>query len=375
MINVATTILLFISLVSARQHTAHQQSLRARGCETEQAFSRDGSIRSPGGLPEKVKACMSSNGEITQVTFQNKDGSDIRTLRVSDKRLVDDDSKSFGFEALGPNIFLIYPDTVGVGGSLTFYADRDESELDLDDAITMVQNYNRRFEQQLFSSSRNENELFSDPADVIAAFRSSASYVQDIIQRLEDRTSTGDEKEKVESAKNGMCETFNRLSQLYVKVAAAFDEALNRKPAPPLSPKARKLLDKAAKSGGESLAKQILKLVEEAAKEGTNPTASATLNTLKENEKTLKKEFTAGIVAFVESHPDTIGEIFETGAKIEAVGKEKADKILKASKEKADEIFEYIKKVWKNLFDSAKEAKEKVGSDETKTPPDCTFFV
>ena len=121
--------------------------------------------------------------------------------------------------------------------------------------------------------------------------------------------------------------------------------------------------------------KQILKLVEEAAKEGTNPTASATLNTLKENEKTLKKEFTAGIVAFVESHPDTIGEIFETGAKIEAVGKEKADKILKASKEKADEIFEYIKKVWKNLFDSAKEAKEKVGSDETKTPPDCTFFV
>jgi hypothetical protein len=288
---------------------------------------------------------------------------------------VDDDSKSFGFEALGPNIFLIYPDTVGVGGSLTFYADRDESELDLDDAITMVQNYNRRFEQQLFSSSRNENELFSDPADVIAAFRSSASYVQDIIQRLEDRTSTGDEKEKVESAKNGMCETFNRLSQLYVKVAAAFDEALSRKPAPPLSPKARKLLDKAAKSGGESLAKQILKLVEEAAKEGTNPTASATLNTLKENEKTLKKEFTAGIVAFVESHPDTIGEIFETGAKIEAVGKEKADKILKASKEKADEIFEYIKKVWKNLFDSAKEAKEKVGSDETKTPPDCTFFV
>ena len=86
MINVATTMLLFMSLVSARQHTAHQHSLRARGCETEQAFSRDGTIRSPGGLPEKVKACMSSNGEITQVTFQNKDGSDIRTLRVSDKR-------------------------------------------------------------------------------------------------------------------------------------------------------------------------------------------------------------------------------------------------------------------------------------------------
>ena len=45
MINVATTILLFISLVSARQHTAHQHSLCARGCETEQAFSRDGTIK------------------------------------------------------------------------------------------------------------------------------------------------------------------------------------------------------------------------------------------------------------------------------------------------------------------------------------------
>ena len=173
-----------------------------------------------------------------------------------------------------------------------------------------------------------------------------------------------------------MCETFNRLSQLYVKVAAAFDEALNRKPAPPLSPKARKLLDKAAKSGGEALAKQILKLVEEVAKDSTtDPTASATLNTLKENEKILKKEFTAGIVAFVESHPDTIGEIFETGAKIETAVKDKAAKIETAAKEKADEIFEHIKKLWKNLFDSAKEAKrELVDSNERKTPPDCTFY-
>jgi hypothetical protein len=357
----------------AKRTENHQHALLRASVKVQKTttFGRDGTIENV--LPLKLSV-VTENGDITSVSFTNH--GDMRTMSVSANKLVDtkDSQNKFGFKTLGPNIFLLYPDSVGVGGALTYYADREGDDLDLDGAITMVQNFVRRFEQQLFSSARNENVVLSDPALVIRAFRSSASYVQDIVQDLEDTETDREMKLKLESVKNGMCETFNRLAKLYTKVAKAFDEALARKPAPPISPKARKLLDKAAKSGAEDLTKNLMKLIETATQDNGGPT-DLRVAALKENEKQIKKEFQKGIVKFVESNPDTLGEIFEFAADIETDAKKKVDEIKKWSKERADEIWTFIKGVWKNLFDSAKEAKANIDSnDKTKPPPDCTKF-
>ena len=153
---VLTTVTLIILLfiipsVSGRKRVGHQQSLRAKATTTV-TFGRDTSIRSE--LPEKLSIDSNGNSQIVSAKFQKKDGSESRTLSVSENRFVEG-SSSFGFKVMGPNIIFVYPQNVGTAGGLTYYADRNDNDFDLDDAIAMVQNFVRRFEQQLFSSSRS----------------------------------------------------------------------------------------------------------------------------------------------------------------------------------------------------------------------------
>ncbi len=134
-------------------------------------------------------------------------------------------------ELTGPNSLLVFHQPPGSPGLLSLarpklfwrvFSDADIAQMDVDDAVLQVEQFVRQYRRHLERTAEQNDDLFLHRADVEAAFRPAAMSLQDTIRRMEARHTLRTDKEQLESAKNGLCETFNSMTKWATDVEAAF---------------------------------------------------------------------------------------------------------------------------------------------------------
>ena len=134
-------------------------------------------------------------------------------------------------ELTGPNSLLVFHQPPGSPGLLSLarpklfwrvFSDAEIAQMDVDDAILQVEQFVRQYRRHLERTAEQNDDIFLHRADVEAAFRPAAMSLQDTIRRMEARHTLRTDKEQLESAKNGLCETFNSMTKWATDVEAAF---------------------------------------------------------------------------------------------------------------------------------------------------------